>query len=633
MNLRCNSVKNLLPISLIIISVISLSSCGGSSSGSKEVEGAKVGETKYVYVADAQKVLPDWSTENVLINHVVGDADHLHPYNSQNATKSWIHNYLHNYLLRGDLINLTVIPDLAMSLPDTSADLLTYTYTLRTDATYDDGSPITAEDVIFSYKACKSPLTNNPFYKTYIENLKNMSVDPSNPQKIIFEMKRVYIQNVLFTTDVAIIQRKFYDPENILAKYTFAQLDDSAFAKNPPADLVAWSNNFNDVSKYGNDPAYIKGAGPYQVVEWNRGQNLILEKKKNHWTDKLANPNPYQQALPDKIIFKINGDENSTKLEYASQILDVSAWTSAAAVMDLIKDSTFTRNYNYKFLESYNYNYAAMNLKPDGIQHKKIFTDAKVRRAMAYLTPVDQIIQVVAYGKGTRLAAGVSPIKPEYNSELPLIPYDVEAAKKLLDEAGWIDTDGDNIRDKVVDGEKIPLSFNLGYMTTQKFVADMAQLISDAMYKAGVKANLKPYESVLLYEETKNHNFDMTLGAWASSSYPQDYSQLWHSSEYANFGANFTGFGNAVSDALIDSIKVTLDDSKRHAMEKRLQKIIYDEQPYIFLYQPMKRVIIHKRFGNQVYVFERPNVLLNFYKLLSKYGIATGNTLEQSPMM
>ncbi|MBC8172601.1 MAG: hypothetical protein H7X71_01735 [Chitinophagales bacterium] len=633
MKLRLIFTSPILPV-FIFAGSLSISGCSSNSTSGNDIHQEEVSAQKrFVYIDDATQILPEWSTENIIVNHVVGEADHLHPFNSVNATKTWVHNYIHNFILRADLINLELTPDLAVSLPDTSADGLEYTYTLRKDATWDDGSPVTVEDVIFSYKACRSPLTNNPNIKAYVENLKDVTADPADPQKFTMVMKTTWIQNVIMVADIPVIQRSFYDPGNILANYSFLQFDDPDFLKKAGKDIVDWNNNFNNVAKYGNDPAFIKGAGPYQVAEWNRGQTLILEKKKNHWTGKVANPDPYETAYPEKIIFKIISDDNATKLELTAQNVDVSTWLTTKSLLELQNDSAFNRNYNAKFNEQYGYNYIAMNMKPDGINNKKFFTDAKVRRAMANLTPVDEIIQVISLGKAMRVVSTVSSLKPEYNTDLQLIPFDVEAAKKLLDEAGWVDTDGDNIRDKMIDGEKVQFSFNLGYMTSQTFVGDMAKMISDAMYKAGVQANLKPMDANLLYEETRQHNFDMTMGAWASNSYPEDYTQLWHTSNWANNGSNFSGFGNAESDALIDSMKTTLDTEKRYAMVKRFQKIIYDEQPYIFTYTGYKRIVIHKRFGNQFMTFERPGVVLNYYKLLSLYGMNTGGIPKEAVMM
>ena len=76
-----------------------------------------------------------------------------------------------------------------------------------------------------------------------------------------------------------------------------------------------------------------------------------------------------------------------------------------------------------------------------------------------------------------------------------------------------------------------------------------------------------------------------------TGSFPEDYTQIWHTSSYISGGSNYVGFGNAETDALIDSIKYTLDDSKRIPMEKELQRIIYEEQPYVILYSTSKKNI------------------------------------------
>lgn len=240
---------------------------------------------------------------------------------------------------------------------------------------------------------------------------------------------------------------------------------------------------------------------------------------------------------------------------------------------------------------------------------------------MAYLVPVDDINKLLNKGRNKRIVGPVSPLKPEYNHDLKLIQLDVEQAKKLLDEAGWKDTDGDNIRDKVIDGEKVQLSFNLNYLTTQVEWKDMAQMIAEQMYKAGVKANLTPLDFAVFVDNNKNHNFDMAIASWAGYSSPEDFTQLWHTSSWASKGSNYAGFGNSESDALIDSIKYAIEDSKRIPMVKHLQEIIYDEQPYIFLFSGLRRIAVHKRFGNCEMYFERPGLLLNNLKLLTLGGV------------
>ena len=213
-------------------------------------------------------------------------------------------------------------------------------------------------------------------------------------------------------------------------------------------------------------------------------------------------------------------------------------------------------------------------------------------------------------------------MKKEYNNDLPLLQPDLEGAKQLLEEAGWTDTDGDNVRDKVVDGQKLSFEFDLHYMTTTVGWRDEAQIIAESLYEAGLKCNIVPLDFAVHYDRARNHKFDAMLAAWAGSSVPEDFTQIWHTSSWASKGSNFTGFGNAESDALIDSLKYELDMDKRIPMTRKLQEMIYEEQPYVFLFASTRRNVIHKRFGNADMYFERPGVLINNWQLLASKSVA-----------
>lgn len=598
---------------------ISIASCGGGDSSlvNTNSENVTAGELKYIKIEDAKDFLSSWSKDNVIIFHDIGEPDDMHPTNGTSAQRNEIFGYTQITLIATDYENLTIRPAAVKSLPTVSENGKEYTYELRNNIKFDDGSPLTMEDVIFTFKANKCPLTNNPHAKPYLDNLVEIQIDKTNPNAFKIIMKEKYIQNISFLTDYPIMQRTFFDKKNVLAKYTFAQLDDKKFQADQQKDLNEWGTEFNS-NKYSRDPEFLVGAGQYRFEKWDAGQTITLVRKENHWTK--GSTYMYETSFPDKIIFKINKDANSQMLEFKSQALDASAYLSTKTLLELQNDTNFNKNYNSRFTDTYNYQYIAMNMKPDGVKHKKIFTDKKVRRAMAMLTPLDDMNKVVNKGKNKRMIGPVSPLKLEYNTDLKLILFDIEGAKKLLDEAGWKDTDGDNIRDKIIDGEKVKMEFNLNYMTAQIDWKDIAQMTSEQMYKAGVKANINPLDFAVLYDVAKKHDFDMMIAAWAGNFAPEDYTQIWHTSSWASQGSNFPGFGNAESDALIDSIKYTLVDTKRYAMIKKLQTIIYDEQPYIFMFASLRRNVIHKRFGNQEMYFERPGVWLSNLRLLSNGG-------------
>ncbi|MCE3279578.1 MAG: extracellular solute-binding protein [Bacteroidetes bacterium] len=590
-----------------------------SSSTSNDSLNKKVNVTdvRYIKIDDAASFLPSWSKENVLVYHDISEPDDMHPCNGLSVSRSERMGYTQTYIIGVDFQNLTPRPGCVKALPEISPDGLNFTYELRDDIKFDDGSPITVEDIIYTFKACKNPLTNNPHAKPYLDNLEDIIVDKTSPRKFTLKMKRKYIQNIVFLADYPIMQRTFFDKTNIMSKYTFQQFDDPKFKADQQKDLNGWAAEFNS-AKYGHDPKFLVGAGPYYVEKWDAGQEMILARKKDHWS--MNSKNMYETSFPDKIIFKLNKDQNSQILEFKSQALDATTSISTKTLIELQKDTNFNANYNARFTDTYYYGYMCMNQKPDGIKRKPIFTDKKTRRAIAMLVPLDDINKVVNKGKNKRIVGPVSPLKPEYNSDLKLIQFDIEGAKKLLDEAGWKDTDGDNIRDKMVDGKKIKFEFDLNYSNSDVAWKDISQMTSEAMYKAGVKANMNPLDFSVIIGNANNHDFDMMIGGWGGSFAPEDYTQIWHTSAWVTKGSNFGGFGNAESDAIIDSIKYEMDDNKRAVLVKKFQQIVYDEQPYVFMFSSLRRNVIHKRFGNQEMYFERPGNWLTNLKLLSNTG-------------
>ena len=567
---------------------------------------------KFISIADARVFESSWSTENTIVCHIVSEPDEMHPTNGKSSMRSEIMAYTQVYLVGMDYKNGILIPIALKAMPMVSPDEKEYTYELRDDIAFDDGSRLTAEDVVFTFKANKCPLTNNPAAKAYLNNIKSIMVDPQDPLRFKIMMKEKYMHAISLLADFPLMQRTFFDKNNILKKYTFEQFDDENFKSDEL--LKNWSENFNDV-KYSRNPNYVVGAGPYQLTNWDAGQSITLARKKNWRAEKLNLP--FQNAYPEKIIFKINKDKNSQLLEFKSQLVDVSSQLTIEILLELQADAEFNKNYNSYFIDGYGYQYMAMNTKPDGDKHKNLFTDKKVRKAMAMLTPLDDINNILSKGNNKRIIGPVSPLKDSYNTALKPIVFDIEAAKNLLTEAGWVDKDGDGIRNKIIAGENVKFEFTIAYMTTSTYWKGCALLISEQMYKAGVKAIVKPMDPAALYTAAKGHDFDMLLASMKGSSLTDDFTDTWHTDAWLSNGLNYSGFGSLVSDRLIDSIKHATDEGIRNRMIKRLQAIIYDEQPCVFLFSATTQCAIHKRFGNQELYFERPVVWLSHLKLLS----------------
>jgi peptide/nickel transport system substrate-binding protein len=425
-------------------------------------------------------------------------------------------------------------------------------------------------------------------------------------------MSEKYIQNVALFADIPIMQQKNYDKNKLFNKYTIAQLIDSTFSD--PA-MEAWASEFNE-NKYGRNLAFLNGLGAYKVTSWEDKQRIELTRKEKHWTSKLTNPTLYDQAYPEKIVFNIVIDETALRLELKNQKIDASCWVSTVGLTELQKDDDFNRNYYSEFLPNYNYQYLGMNLKPQLRNRPHFFTDVRVRKAIAKLVPVDMINATFYNNRSSRMASMVSPIKKDvYNNDLKLIAVDVEGAKQLLDEAGWKDLDGDGIRDKLINGQNVKFEFELLYSVNGPIIHDITKTIADAFKKAGLQTNLRGQEFSRYLELVQSRDFDMTLAAWNGSFYIDDYKQIWHSSSWENKGSNHVGFGTPESDRLIDEIRKTTNDSLRIVKEKKLQEIIYNEQPYIFLFTALSKVVIHKRFANNDMYYEKPGIYLSNLRL------------------
>ena len=547
---------------------------------------------------------------NTVVAHMLSEPDGLHPFNNNSVMRSEIFAYTQKTLLQLDINSLDYIPTLLKELPSSSDDNKTFYFELKDYIKWDDGSSLTAEDVVFSTKLMLCHLTNNAQIRpVYSSVIKSVDLDPTNPLKFSMTAQDIKWTAKTIMGGIYIQQKSYWDPNGIFDDITFEQILNKSFKETD--EIANWFNSFND-AKNGFEVENLKGLGPYEVSEWETEQYIILTKKKNWWGSNEKSL--YNNSFPEKIIYRVIKESASAYLALKKQDLDVTTNLGTLDLMKLQERDYFNENYDSDFKDRYGISYIGLNMKPDGTKHKPFFVDKKVRRAIAHLIPVDEIIDFVMFGHATRQAANVSPLKKTYNDTLKLIELDINKANKLLDEAGWIDTDGDNIRDKIINGVKTPFKFKFSYMQSP-ISTEIVLIMKESMYKAGIVAEPEGMDFNLFYKNAADHKFDAMLAGWGSSAAYSNPMQLWHTTSWVNKGSNFCGFGDAESDALIEEANNTLDyETHRNALLK-LQARIYEDQPYVFLYCSKRKFAIHKRFDNREMYFERPGVLLNNLEL------------------
>lgn len=554
-------------------------------------------------------------SQNTVIAHITAQPDGLHPFNDNSVMRSYIFNYTQKTLIKLDLKSLDYIPQLISSMPVASEDNLSFEYEIKKGILWDDGSEMNAEDVAFSVKLMLCPLTNNAQIRSnYSTVIKSIEIDNQNPMKFTMHAQNIHWDNKFIFSELCIVQKTKWDPSAVLDNLTFDDILSDKFKETD--ELSDWFNSYNDADN-SYKPNLLVGLGAYQVTEWEASQYITIEKKENWWG--ANDTSLYNNAYPDKIIFKIIKEDASSYLALKNQEIDVTTSIGTVKLMKLQEREYFNNNYESDFLDQYSFGYLGLNMKPDGIKQKPFFIDQKVRRAMAYMIPVDEIIEVMMHGKASRQASLISPLKKTYNDTLKLIPLDIEKAKQLLTEAGWIDTDGDNIRDKVIDGVKTPFSFKLSYMSSPSST-EIVLMMKESMYKAGLVAEPTPMDFTLFYKNAMDHKFDGMLGGWGGSASYSNPMQLWHTSSWVNKGSNFCGFGDAESDALIEEANLTLDSEIHNNALLKLQAKVYNDQPYVFLWATKRKFAIHKRFNNTDMYYERPGVMLQNLDLKAEFS-------------
>ena len=551
-------------------------------------------------------------SENTVVVQIPVNIAGLHITNDLSAYRALVFEYIHKPMMRTDLRINKVIPVLSDSFPQMDETGTRFLYTIKKGVKWDNGEVFDADDVIFTVKVILAPLTNNPQLKgNFLGVIKSVEKVNGRPDQFVLVTQSRNRGALEILTEVYFMQESIWDPKHLLHSLHFEDCFNPNYQSTP--ELSAWFEAFNAPER-SREPKWINGLGPYAVTEWVDDNYILIEKKKNWWGD--ADTNILLANEPDKIMFRVIKDENAVYYALRNENIDAINRVGMSKFQKLRKHKYFNETYHSAFIDQYAYNYFGMNTKPDGVQHKPFFTDKRVRKAMAYLIPVDNIIKVLYRGNAARQVSFISPFKREYNTDLQPIEFSLAKAEALLDEAGWKDTDKDGIRDKTINGEKVPFRFHFNYMSGAYPSKEIGLMIHEEMWKAGIDAIPSPQEFSLFYQKLYSHDFDAALGAWMGSAAYEDPTQLWHTSQWAMFGSNFCGFGNAASDSLISSINEEMNDSLYLVKIKELQRMVVEEQPYVFLFSPKARVAIHRRFKGDMYV-EKPQYYLNAFQLIS----------------
>jgi len=423
-----------------------------------------------------------------------------------------------------------IVADLAAAFR-TESNGKVWTFDIREDALWQDGQPVTADDVVYTVKL----LQDRGYVGQYSDAFRGVNVERVSNKTVRFTLPDVYGPFAGSTT-VPLL------PAHLLSNVAYSDLARQPFNVHPI------------------------GSGPFRVSEVD-GRQVTLIRNSSFYRTRPARTSPYL----DRVILRFYPDESEALLALSRGEIDgVGGLTSqdaerARSLKNAVLYSLPTDNFVSLFL----------NVRPE----KAIFRDRSVRQAIATAIDRGRVLQVAADGRGTVADEFVPQSSWAYVRDVTRYQYSQADAKALLDAADWKDHDGDGIRDK--GGQMLAFTITTSDETPRKLAA---MQIQNDLNAVGMSVQLRtmPFGE-LVDSAARQRSFDALLVEIAVSGDPDPYS-FFHSTEVNDPGHNFSGFSTLPIDRNLEAARRTFDEAARRELYAPVFQIISNEVPVVFLY-------------------------------------------------
>jgi peptide/nickel transport system substrate-binding protein len=427
--------------------------------------------------------------------------------------------------------NLELVPDLAESY-DISSDQKVYTFRLKPNLTWQDGKELTARDVAFTYSIIQDTKNNSPLESSF----RGIKITQLDDQTVQFVLDKPFAP-FLNSLTVGIIPEHAW--KNSTKNFKLAEL------------------NLKPIGS---------GAWKFESLKKNKEGGLISYSL-TPFADYYGNK-PYLQNL----FFKFYPDHNTAFQALQEQNVD------GLSYLPKEKKTTTDKIRNIKVYNLQLPQYTGIFINEN---NNDILKELKIRTALGLAIDKNKIVNEIFQNEALSLAGPILPGLPGFNSELPTNSYNKQSAEELLDKLGWKYNEGASIRNK--DNKNLELT-----LTTVDFQDNIiiAELIRQAWEQIGIKTNLNIIPTNSIQKDIiKPRNYELLLFGEILGSNP-DFYPFWHSSQIKDPGLNLTTFNNKLADSLLEQARQTSDITKKTELYSQFQKIILENQPAIFLFQP-----------------------------------------------
>ena len=438
--------------------------------------------------------------------------------------------------------------DLAESW-DVSDDGLVHTFKLKPGFTWHDGQPLTAKDVVFSYNfyGNHEDFPYMPVYTEYFD-----SVEAPDDQTVVITLTEA-IPNI--ESQLVFL---YILPEHIWAEH------------DTPEGATSFEN-----------PQMI-GSGPFKLKEYRQGEFVTLEAIKNH---------PTAPPKVDGVVVQTFDNQDALVQAVVTGQVDMITELPNTAVptlrnaenVQLVVGAPFSPEVTDIILNQV----SEANCPPgDGVcSGHPALRDVQVRRALAHATDKQKIIDVALLGLGTPgLTLIPDGLGVWYNDTIKDYAFDIDEANRILDEAGYLDTDGDGVR-QMPDGTN-PLNFRIYWPSDKSEAPRVAELLSESWKQAGVSLQPQALDPDALTSVCcPTFDYDVMIWGWGSDPDPGFLLSVQLTDEIPT-GNSETGYSNPEFDQLFTQQATELDPAKRQAVIWQMQQILHDDVAYIVPYYP-----------------------------------------------
>jgi len=525
---------------------------------------------------DPESFSPRTGTEGGTLYFILnGDPKTLNPALAQETTSTAVIGDLFSGLTRLDLKTMEVKPDLALRW-EVSEDGRVWTFYLRRDVRWSDGTPFTADDVVFTF--------NEIYY--------NDSIPTPTRDILTVKGKKIKVEKIDRYTVRFTLPEPFAPFLNALSAEILPRHKLERYVR---------EGTFNTAWNVNTDPSEIVGTGPWMIKEYVKGQRVVYLRNPYYYRkDEEGNRLPYLKRKVGIIV----SDPDTALLKFSNGEVDYLGLRP--------QDVQHIAKLEGREVEVYDLGptpsttFLVFNQNPDAkIPPYKLrwFQNRIFRIAISHAVDREGICYLVYNGLAEPLYTPITPANRPYYTEgyYPTFEYNLEKARRLLESIGFRDRDGDGILE---DPEGHELRFTLITNAGNKERETIGNIIKEDLKKIGVEVHFQPidFNNLVSRLTAPPYEWEAVIIGLTGSLDPHFGRNVWHSSGLLHMWhprqEKPSTPWEAEVDRLIDRGAVELDFRKRIELYRKAFRIITEQQPMIFIATPKSMLAVYRKFGN-----------------------------------